>query len=152
MKDLQDLQEIEETPKKIYIRKDRGIAISPLVIKGGIIMSGCKGCKYIKNEIGSYPCNRCVGFCYHETDITQSENKVEIRVGDVIQYSDSTSEDTRFGKVLTIYDNIKNPYKLIVEVKELGGSFLNPAGVEILHIDLQDVVNVYRERVDSKSE
>lgn len=115
-------------------------------------MSGCKGCKYIKNEIGSYPCNRCVGFSYHETDITQSENKVEIRVGDVIQYSDSTSEDTRFGKVLTIYDNIKNPYKLIVEVKELGGSFLNPAGVEILHIDLQDVVNVYRERVDSKSE
>ena len=115
-------------------------------------MSGCKGCKYIKNEISSYPCNRCICFNYYETDITQSENKVEIRVGDVIQYSDSTSEDTRFGKVLTIYDNIKNPYKLIVEVKELGGSFLNPAGVEILHIDLQDVVNVYRERVDSKSE
>ena len=82
-------------------------------------MSGCNGCKYIKNEIGSYPCNRCICFNYYETDITQSENKVEIRVGDVIQYSDSTSEHTRFGKVLTIYDNIKNPYKLIVEVKEL---------------------------------
>lgn len=77
---------------------------------------------------------------------------IEIRVGDVIQYSDSTSEDTRFGKVLTIYDNIKNPYKVIVEVKRLGGTFLNPVGVEMLHIDLQDVVNVYRERVDSKSE
>ena len=115
-------------------------------------MSGCKGCKYIKNEIGSYPCNRCVGFIYHETDITQSENKVEIRVGDVIQYSGSTSEDTRFGKVLTIYDNIKNPYKLIVEVKELGVSLFNTTGVEVLHIDLQDVVNVYRERVDTKSE
>lgn len=48
---------------------------------------------------------------------------IEIRVGDVIQYSDSTSEDTRFGKVLTIYDNIKNPYKVIVEVKRLGGLF-----------------------------
>lgn len=77
---------------------------------------------------------------------------IEIRVGDVIQYSDSTSEDTRFGKVLTIYDNIKNPYKVIVEVKRLGGTFLNTVGVEMLHIDLQDVVNVYRERVDSKSE
>lgn len=77
---------------------------------------------------------------------------IEIRVGDVIQYSDSASEDTRFGKVLTIYDNIKNPYKVIVEVKRLGGTFLNPVGVEILHIDLQDVINVYRERVDSKSE
>ena len=47
-------------------------------------MSGCKGCKYIKNEIGSYPCNRCVCFNYYETVVTQSENKVEIRVGDVI--------------------------------------------------------------------
>ena len=108
-------------------------------------MSGCKGCKYIKNEIGSYPCNRCICFNYYETDITQSENKVEIRVGDVIQYSDSVSDNTRFGKILTIYDSIIIPNKLIVEVKRLGESFLNPVGVEIVRIDLQDIVNVYRE-------
>lgn len=108
-------------------------------------MSGCKGCKYIKNEIGSYPCNRCIGFNYYETDITQSENKVEIRVGDVIQYSDSASDATKFGKILTIYDSIIIPNKLIVEVKRLGESFLNPVGVEIVRIDLQDIVNVYRE-------
>ena len=108
-------------------------------------MSGCKGCKYIKNEIGSYPCNRCICFNYYETDITQSENKVEIRVGDVIQYSDSASDATKFGKILTIYDSIIIPNKLIVEVKRLGESFLNPVGVEIVRIDLQDIVNVYRE-------
>ena len=108
-------------------------------------MSGCKGCKYIKNEIGSYPCNRCICFNYYETDITQSENKVEIRVGDVIQYSDSASDATKFGKILTIYDSIIIPNKLIVEVKRLGESFLNPIGVEIVRIDLQDIVNVYRE-------
>ena len=108
-------------------------------------MSGCKGCKYIKNEIGSYPCNRCICFNYYETDITQSENKVEIRVGDVIQYSDSASDATRFGKILTIYNSIIIPNKLIVEVKRLGESFLNPVGVEIVRIDLQDIVNVYRE-------
>lgn len=115
-------------------------------------MSGCKGCKYIKNSLGDYPCSRCVGFNYYEMDTTKSGDKVEIRVGDVIQYSDLTSEDTRFGKVLTIYDNIKNPYKVIVEVKRLGGTFLNPVGVEILHLDLNEDVMVYRERVDSKSE
>lgn len=114
--------------------------------------SGCEGCKYIKTRIGEYPCRKCCGFNLYEPVSSKNEDKVEIRVGDVIQYNGSTSEDIRFGKVLTVYDSIKNPHKLVVEVKRLGGSFLTPAGVEVLYLDLQDVVDIYRERIDSKSE
>lgn len=107
--------------------------------------SGCEGCKYITRGIGEYPCRKCCGFSLYEPVSSKSEDTVEIMVGDVIQYSDSASDATRFGKILTIYNSIIIPNKLIVEVKRLGESFLNPVGVEIVRIDLQDIVNVYRE-------
>ena len=43
MKDLQDLQEIEETPKKIYIRKDRGMVlelVQILLLLGLLVLLG----------------------------------------------------------------------------------------------------------------